>query len=685
MKALLAVAASLAIGSVARADPPLLPLEQLTAAPLFWNAQLSPDGRRISYVAISKGAPNLWVAPAGNLQAGIAVTAADGQGVTTSNVAGHIIYRWTADSRKLLYLQDRNGDERWHLMLTDANTGVARDLTPIDDVQVRLVAIGTQHPEEALVEINDRRPDRHDLYRINLTTAARERVYRNDRFIGFFADNRLRPRLAVAGSDDGGFDILKFVSGDWRPFIHLAQEDTSALIRAVEQNAWHFTADDRRLVIYDSRGRDTWAIVEIDVETGAVRALASDDRVDVDSALYDSAGDLEAWRANWCRPQWQSRAATMREELQLLQSRHEGDLAVVSRSQNGSRWLVSYTSSHRSPEFYLYQRDTRRLAHLATQIPAINQLTLPQLKPVVIPSRDGFQLVSYLLLPRGSDTEGDGTPHSPLPMVIYVHGGPNDERAEYGYSARLQWLANRGYAVLNVNYRGSPGFGKRFLNAQNLEWGNKMNLDVVDHALWAAKEGIADPHRIGILGGSYGGYEVLAAMTKTPGVFACGTALAAPSDLESFIGIWWENFIPATNMAYKSIVLGDPQTEAGRAALRASSPIHFAQQARGALFIAQGGEDTRVPTQQAQLMVDALVRAKVPVTYALYPDEGHGVVRPGNRKSFYALTEAFFGGCLGGHSAPIADALRDANVRIPVGAEHIPGLPQAHQQSRDGT
>src|SRR5262249_44055391 len=154
-------------------------------------------------------------------------------------------------------------------------------------------------------------------------------------------------------------------------------------------------------------------------------------------------------------------------------------------------------------------------------------------------------------------------PDSPLPMVIYVHGGPNDERAEYGYSARLQWLANRGYAVLNVNYRGSPGFGKRFLNAQNLEWGRKMNLDVVDQALWAAKQGIADPKRIGILGGSYGGYEVLAAMTRTPGVFACGNALAAPSDLESFIGIWWENFIPATNMAYKSIVLGDPQTEQG--------------------------------------------------------------------------------------------------------------------------
>ena len=667
------------------ADPPLIPLEVLTAAPLFWSPQLSPDGSRISYVAVSKGAPNLWVAPADNFGAGVAVTAAGGQGVTTSNVAGYTVYRWTADSRKLLYLQDRNGDERWHLMLTDVTTGATRDLTPIDNVQVRLVALGSQRPDEALVEINDRRPDRHDLYRVNLQTGARLQLYRNDRFIGFFADNQLRPRLAVAGSDDGGFDILKFVAGDWRPFIHLAQQDTSALIRAVEQNAWSFSADDRRLRIYDSRDRDTWAIVEIDLDSGKVQALAADDKVDIDSAIYDSAGTLEAWRANWMRPRWQSGSAQVRRELEFLQARVDGDLDIVSRSQDGSRWLVSYTSSHRSPEFYLFEREASRLVHLAAQMPSINDLTLPKLKPVVITSRDGLQLVSYLLLPLGSDPDGNGIPDSPLPMIIYVHGGPNDERAEYGYSSRLHWLANRGYAVMNVNYRGSPGFGKGFLNAQNLEWGNKMNLDVVDQAYWAAKQGIADPHRIGILGGSYGGYEVLVAMTKTPGAFACGAALAAPSEMDSFIRIWWENFIPAGNMAYKSIVLGDPQTPQGKSALRESSPLYFASQAKAPLLIAQGNEDTRVPTQQAQLMVDALVAARVPVTYVLYPDEGHGVVRPGNRKSFDALVEAFFGGCLGGRYTPISDQLRDANIRIPIGAERIPGLQQAYRELRKGT
>ena len=667
----------------ALADPPLIPLELLTAAPRFWSPLLSPDGRRISYVALRDGAPNLWVAPADRFDAAIAVTAVGGQGVTTSNVAGYTVYRWTADSKRLLYLQDRNGDERWHLMLTDVTSGATRDLTPIDGVQVRLVATSPQRPDEALVEINDRRPDRHDLYRVNLQTGLRQLVYRNDEFIGIFADNALQPRLAVAGSADGGFDISRRFGDEWRQFIHLGQEDTSALIRAVEQNTWNFSADNRRFRIYDSRGRDTWAIVEIDLESGGTQALAWDDKVDVDSALYDSAGHLQAWRANWTRPVWHAHSAVVQRQLQLLQSRDDGDLDIVSRSLDGSRWLVSYASSHRSPEFYVFESATARLTHFATQLPAINELTLPELRSTVIASRDGLPLVSYLLLPLGSDADRNGVPDAPLPMVVYVHGGPSDERAVYGYSSRLQWLANRGYAVMNVNYRGSPGFGKRFLNAQNLEWGNRMNLDVVDQVHWATEQGIADPKRIGVLGGSYGGYEVLVAMTKTPGVFACGAALAAPVDMESFIRIWWENFIPATNMAYKAIVLGDPDTAQGRASLRESSPLYFAQQAKDPLLIVQGAEDTRVPVQQAQLMVDALLASKVPVTYVVYPDEGHGVVRPGNRRSFNALVEAFFGHCLAGAYTPIGDQLNEARMGIPVGAELVPGLEQAYQRTRD--
>jgi dipeptidyl aminopeptidase/acylaminoacyl peptidase len=709
-----AAPAAPAAGSPARE---LIPLETLTAPPRLWNPLISPDGTRISYVALRDGAPNLWVAPAHRFDEAMPVTAAGGQGVTTSNVAGYSVYRWTADSRRLLYLQDQNGDERWHLMVTDVASGATRDLTPFGNVQARLVAVSEQRPDEALVEINDRRPDRHDLYRVRLDTGARTLVYRNDRFIGIFADNQLRARLAVAVSEDGGFDVFKAAgqsaadaqAPEWAPFFHLRQADTSALIRAVEQNAWNFSADNRRFRIYDSRGRDTWSLVEIDLDSGKTRSLAHDDRVDIDSALYDGSGEVSGWRAYYLRARWHSPSGAVQRLLTRLQRAHDGDLDIISRSRDATRWLVSYSPSARSPEFYIFEPRTDRLMRIAVQIPGLDALSLPQFRPVVIASRDGKPLVSYLALPAASagrrvgagpglgagpgagagrrvgagPTAGAGAGagagrRAKLPMIVYVHGGPNDERAVLRYFSRLQWLADRGYAVLNVNYRGSPGFGKRFLNAQDLEWGRRMNLDVVDQARWAVRRGIADPQRIGIFGGSYGGYEVLAAMTKTPGVFACGAALAAPSDLESFIRVWWENFIPATNMAYKSIVLGDPDTPRGRAALYDESPIHFAQQARGSLLIAQGGEDTRVPVDQAQRMVDALRAAQVPVTYLVYPEEGHGVVRPGNRRSFYAITEAFFGHCLGGDYTPLSLQLDEANVRIPVGADLVPGLAQSY-------
>jgi len=259
-------------------------------------------------------------------------------------------------------------------------------------------------------------------------------------------------------------------------------------------------------------------------------------------------------------------------------------------------------------------------------------------------------------------------------MIVFVHGGPNDERAEYHFHPYLQWLANRGYAVLDVNYRGSPGFGKAFLNAQNLQWGNAMHSDIIDQVEWAVERGIADEDRVGIFGGSYGGYEVLVAMTKTPDVFACGVDLAGPSRLESFITIWWENFIPADNMAYKSIVLGDPATKEGRAALRKSSPVYFASQAKNPILVVQGGKDSRVPKEQADAMVREFVKAGVSVTYAIFPDEGHGIVRPGNWELFNGMVEVFFGQCLGGRSQPLPDSIEGANVEVPNGAELIPGL-----------
>ncbi len=679
------VFAAIALASSNLCASDLIPIEKLLSPPVLWSPLVSPDGKTISYVAIHMDAPNLWVAPVDDFSLAQPVTAVAGQGVTTSNVAGAVTYRWTADSRRLLYLQDENGDERWHLMSVDVASKNTRDLTPIDNVQARLVATSRQKPGQVLIELNERRPDRHDLYLVDLVDGARKLVMRNDRFVGVFADNALQARLAIGATADGGFNIFRSIQdathggGEvvWQMFIHLGQEDTSALIRAVEQGAWNFTADNTGFRIYDSRGRDTWAIVEIDLESGMTVVLGEDERVDIDAALYHpTSGKLQAFSANWTRRQWTLIDSSLKSDFEALAGVDAGEMTIVSRSDDANIWLIRFQPSNASAEFYVYERKALKAHHFATQIPALDGLRLPEAEPLVTRSRDGLTLVSYLVLPGNIAVDANGMPDTPLPLVVYVHGGPNDERAIYRFHPYLQWLANRGYAVLDVNYRGSLGCGKDFLNAQNLQWGNAMHLDVVDQVQWTIEQGLADPDKIGIFGGSYGGYEVLVAMTKTPDLFACGVDLAGPSEMESFIKIWWENFIPADNMAYKSIVLGNPDTEAGRAALRESSPLYFAHQAKNPILVLQGGQDSRVPTAQADMIVEEFVKAGVAVTYVLFPDEGHGVVRPGNRNLFFALVEVFFGQCLGGSYQPLAGPFDGANVRVPEGVELIQGLPE---------
>lgn len=292
-----------------------------------------------------------------------------------------------------------------------------------------------------------------------------------------------------------------------------------------------------------------------------------------------------------------------------------------------------------------------------------------KLHPFELQTPDGLPLVSYYLLPPWSDRDGDGKPAAPVPAVVLVHGGPSDERAQYAFGGIVHWFANRGYAVLYLNYRGSAGFGKRYMNAQNLEWGGKMHEDVLQQVDWAAAQGIIDRDKVAIVGGSYGGYEVLVGMTMTPEAFACGVDLVGPSNLERFMPHW--------NVDRMAKVVGDPRTEAGRAHLRSRSPINFAGQTTRPVLIGQGSNDSRVPKHQSDTVVAAMQAADAPVVYAVYPDEGHGLLRPANSFSFWAIGEQFLAQCLGGRAAPIGDALDGASVVIETGIDYIPGLRDA--------
>ncbi len=296
------------------------------------------------------------------------------------------------------------------------------------------------------------------------------------------------------------------------------------------------------------------------------------------------------------------------------------------------------------------------------------------MKPVEIRSRDGLTLVSYLTLPPGTDAQATGRPGKPLPLVLDVHGGPW-ARDSYGFNPEHQWLANRGYAVLSVNYRGSTGFGKKFLNAGDREWAAKMHDDVMDAVDWAVREKIAVADKVAIYGGSYGGYATLVGLTFTPDRFACGVDIVGPSNLLTLLASippYWKSAFE--DMAHR---IGDPRTEKGRELLKERSPLTHVDRISKPLLIAQGANDPRVKQAESDQIVTAMQAKHLPVTYALYPDEGHGFARPQNRIAFYAVSEGFLSQCLGGRHQAIGEDFAGSSLKVPVGADHIPGLTDA--------
>jgi len=355
-------------------------------------------------------------------------------------------------------------------------------------------------------------------------------------------------------------------------------------------------------------------------------------------------------------------------------------MEVESRSRDDRMWIVSFMRPDYPVRYFLYDRDSGKTMALAVSTPQLAALKLSKMYPLVIKSSDGFDLVSYIAYPSWVPLDAKGVPSQPQRVITFVHGGPTDERAQFGFAPLLQWMTNRGYAVFVVNFRGSPGFGKAFMNAQRHEWGGAMNRDVLEQVRYLIDQKIADPKRIAIFGGSYGGYESLVAMTLTPGVFTCGDAVVGPSNLETFVDP--KTLPPDWSADSLFDLLGDPRTEAGRQLLRERSPLNYAGNTRGDMLIVQGANDVRVPTREAEQVVAAMQQAGVHVTYLLYPDEGHGIIRTENNRSFLAISEVFFGQCLGGRYSPLSQELEGSSVQVPAGADYIRGLKAALESRR---
>lgn len=636
----------------------LIPRHLFFGNPDKTSVQISPDGKHISYLASVNGVLNVWVGPVDDPAAAHPVTHDSNRGVR--------FYLWAFSSSHILYIQDQGGDENWRIYSTRISDGEVRDLTPIEGVQARILKVSPRFRDEILIGLNDRKPELHDVYRLNIVTGARERVLENPGFLNFLIDEDLQVRFALQTTPDGGMNILKRSGDDWTLFEQIPQVDM------MTTEPVGFSADGRRLYLMDSRGRNTSALFSVDLDMGTRTLHAEDSKADIsDVMIHPVTRVLQAAAFTYERRRWQVLDATIASDLDNLKSTASGEIEVVSRTLDDRRWIVSDQQDNSPDRYYLYDRDTAKSHFLFTSREALEGLPLARMHPVVIPARDGLQLVSYYTLPVDRDRNASGHLDRPLPMMLLVHGGPWG-RDEWGYNPFHQWLANRGYAVLSVNFRASAGFGKAFINAGDLEWGAKMHDDLIDAVDWAVHEGIADPERVAIGGGSYGGYAALAGLTFTPEKFACGFSLVGPSNLVTLLETIPPYWQPMIEMFTTRV--GDFRTEEGRAFLTQRSPLTYADRIQRPLLIGQGANDPRVKQAESDQIVQSMQAKNIPVTYVLYPDEGHGFARPENRLSFNAVAEAFLAHCLGGRCEPIGDDFSGSSITIPVGANDIPGV-----------
>ena len=640
---------------------PLIPRRVFFGNPDRTQVTISPDGAHLAWLAPRNGVLNVWVAPRERPADARPVTADAGRGIR--------FYAWAYTGRDILYIQDKGGDENWRVYSADVNTGEVGDLTPFDGVAAQIVGLSHRRPDELLVALNNRDPQWHDIYRVNLTSGERTLLLQHDRFIGVEVDDDLTIRAAIQMTPSGGLDIFRADGDDWTLWQAFPAEDmlTASIVG--------FDKTGHVLYLRDSRDRDTAALVAIDITTGERSLLAADERADADLVLrHPTERHVQAVAFDYERKEWQVLDPAIAADMAFLRGVTDGDAEITSRSLDDRFWLVAYVVDDGPVRYYLYDRQRQAADFLFTNRAELEGLPLANMRPAVVPARDGLNLVVYYTLPPGSDSDGDGIPDAPLPLVFIPHGGPWG-RDTWGFNGWHQWLANRGYAVLSVNFRSSTGFGKSFTNAGDFEWGGKILADQQDGVQWAIAQGIADPARVAVMGGSFGGYSTLAGLTFYPEVFACGVDIVGPSNLITLLETippYWKPMIELFTMR-----VGDHRTEEGRALLKAHSPLTYVDRIVRPLLIAQGANDPRVKQAESDQIVTAMQAKGIPVAYALYPDEGHGFARPQNNLSFAALAEAFLARCLGGRVQPIGDDLTGSSLTVPVGAEEVPGLVEA--------
>ncbi len=521
---------------------------------------------------------------------------------------------------------------------TNLNTQETRDLTPFEDVLVEVIERDKHFPNELIIGLNKDNPQIHDAYRLNLTTGELTQVAKNPGNVaGWVVDTQFTVRGALATTPDGGSELLVRDSeqSEWRKLLVWSPNDL------LTSSPLGFTSDGHSLYLIDSRNGNTGRLVTFNIATQEITVIAEDPQYDVsDVILHPDTHEIQAVAFNKDRVEWTILDDSIRLDFDRIKEIHQGDPILTSRNDADDTWILAFTVDNGPVPYYAYDRKEQSAKFLFDNQPDLSKYTLAHIEPIRFTSRDGLTIHGYLTLPVGENQKN-------LPMVLNVHGGPW-VRDAWGYNPEAQWFANRGYACLQVNYRGSTGYGKEFLNAGNKEWGGKMHDDLVDAVQWAVQQGIADAKKVAIYGGSYGGYAALVGATFTPDLFCCAVDIVGPSNLLTLIGSfppYWSAFLA---QFYNQV--GNPNTE--EEFLKSRSPLFKVDQIQIPMLIAQGANDPRVKQAESEQIVEAMKSKGISYEYLLFPDEGHGFAKPENRIKFYTAAEKFLATHLGGRYEP---------------------------------
>src|SRR5208282_2641072 len=557
----------LSLSAFAQPQTPLIPRSVLFGNPERSSPQISPDGALLAYLAPDQGVLNIWVRTLGKT---------DDRAITNDRKRGIRNLFWQYDSKSILYAQDQNGDENWRVYQTTIATSHTRDLTPFDKVRADIVALEPSHPDVALIQLNKRDPKVFDIYRVNLQTGELTLDTENPGDVASFQpDHDLQVRAAQVTTPDGGtvIRVRDNAQSPWRELMKWGPEETLG-------NVVGFSPDNSALLVITSLDANAARLLSVDVATGKSTVISQDPQFDVSFVVtHPRTNKLQAVVFLRERRDFQILDPTLQPDLDALKKVRDADISDISRDLADDKWVVAFEGDDAPIYYYLYDRSNRKATVLFSNRPALENFKLAKVKPIQYKARDGMTIYGYLTTPAGVEAKN-------LPMVVFPHGGPWG-RDLWGYDPNAQWLANRGYAVLQPNFRASTGYGKLYLNAGDRQWAGTMRTDLLDAKDWAVKQGVADPAKVCIMGGSYGGYATLAGVAFAPDAYACGVDIVGPSNLNTLLKTippYWSTLLAVFHKR-----MGDDEE-----VLKSQSPLFKADQIKAPLLIGQGANDPRV-------------------------------------------------------------------------------------------